>query len=368
MRKGTNLRQINYNTASLRFSDHRPVYATFQCIVSIVDEACREALSREIYERRRAQLDGASANNPNEDSDDEDLIGYDSIEPGLPPASSDTRKWWLDNGQPARSTIQPPQKGHVLNPNRPSNPYTPTDEPDWVTVPRQQSTTKVAPPPPDPRLSRSQTTNGTRKLPPAFIGSTSVSGITQSLAQQSLVDSSTSGQVSRDRSQSNTTNRRLSTSTTSSVAKKAAPPVARKPIHLVSSPSLTSSPTLSTVSSASTSRPERTPQKIRSTVVDHTGFAPPPRRTTDARSTVGAGYGRSDNDDKSTARDYSDPPPPPQPRRPGAAKIGDVNIANGSGPHDEGRRPMLPPRKATGDLLGSDEGIQIEGWETLRPN
>lgn len=33
-----------------------------------------------------------------EDTDDEDLIGYEAIEPGLPPASSDRRKWWLDNG------------------------------------------------------------------------------------------------------------------------------------------------------------------------------------------------------------------------------------------------------------------------------
>ena len=162
LRKGTNLRQINYNTASLRFSDHRPVFATFQCTVSIVDEARREALSREIYEKRRYEVGGTTASNPNDESDDEDLIGYDSIEPGLPPASSDSRKWWLDNGQPARSNIQPQQKGQTLNPNRPSNPYTPTDEPDWVTVPRMEQgrrqTTSSNAPPPNPRTSNSNNT------------------------------------------------------------------------------------------------------------------------------------------------------------------------------------------------------------------
>jgi hypothetical protein len=33
-----------------------------------------------------------------DETDDEDLLGYESVEPGLPPASSDRRKWWLDNG------------------------------------------------------------------------------------------------------------------------------------------------------------------------------------------------------------------------------------------------------------------------------
>lgn len=102
--------------------------------MSIVDEGIRESLSREIYEKRRAEVDSTEAGL--DDSDDEDLIGYDPIEPGLPPASSDKRKWWLDNGRPARSDLKPPQPGAIPNPNRPSNPFAPTDEPDWVTVPR----------------------------------------------------------------------------------------------------------------------------------------------------------------------------------------------------------------------------------------
>ena len=98
LRKGANLRQLDYGTAALRFSDHRPVYATFQCIITIVDEAMKEQLSREIYERRRIEVGDSTANTHADDTDDEDLIGYDSINPDLPPASSDRRKWWLDNG------------------------------------------------------------------------------------------------------------------------------------------------------------------------------------------------------------------------------------------------------------------------------
>ena len=98
LRKG-DLRQVNYNTAPLRFSDHRPVYATFQCAVNDTDEAKRESLSQEIYIKRRADVGDTTANATNEDIfDDEDLIGYDAIAPELPPASSDRRKWWLDNG------------------------------------------------------------------------------------------------------------------------------------------------------------------------------------------------------------------------------------------------------------------------------
>ncbi|KAK4182630.1 putative inositol-1,4,5-trisphosphate 5-phosphatase [Podospora australis] len=145
LRKGTNLRQLAYNSAPLRFSDHRPVYAVFECTVSIVKERLRDKISREIYDRRRAEVGGDTANLAADDeSEDEDLIGYDAIEPGLPPSSSDQQKWWLDNGKMARSSISPPKPESpafmtILNPKRPTNPYHPTDEPDWVNVPRSES-------------------------------------------------------------------------------------------------------------------------------------------------------------------------------------------------------------------------------------
>ena len=90
---------MSYTTAPLRFSDHRPVYATFQCAVSSVDEVRKETLDREIYAKRRLEVGNTTANARNNDNDDEDIIGYESIAPELPPASSDHRKWWLDNGK-----------------------------------------------------------------------------------------------------------------------------------------------------------------------------------------------------------------------------------------------------------------------------
>ena len=99
LRRGSNLRQINYTTAPLRFSDHRPVYATFQCTISKVDEPLRKNLSQEIYAKRRRDIGDTSAKSKSDDIDEEDLLGYDSIAPGLPPASSDRRRWWLDNGK-----------------------------------------------------------------------------------------------------------------------------------------------------------------------------------------------------------------------------------------------------------------------------
>lgn len=144
LRKGPNLRQLAYNSAPLRFSDHRPVYALFDCQVSIINEAIRDKISRDVYLRRKAEVGDATANVNTEDTEDEDLIGYDAIEPGLPPASSDRQKWWLENGKQAQSSIAPPKPmdastSTILNPNRQPNPFAPSDEPDWVTVPRASS-------------------------------------------------------------------------------------------------------------------------------------------------------------------------------------------------------------------------------------
>lgn len=98
LRKGNNLQQIDYNTAPLRFSDHRPVYAIFECTVSVVDERAREAIRSTLYDQRRRGIANKADNSLYGDSDEEDLLDMESIAPGLPPASSDRHKWWLDNG------------------------------------------------------------------------------------------------------------------------------------------------------------------------------------------------------------------------------------------------------------------------------
>ncbi|PSR92105.1 SacI homology domain-domain-containing protein [Coniella lustricola] len=189
LRKGSNLRQLAYNSAPLKFSDHRPVYALFECQVSIVNEGHRDKISRDVYLKRKTEVGDATANVGTEDTEDEDLIGYDAIEPGLPPASSDRQKWWLDNGKQAQSTLTPPKPldsstSTILNPNRQSNPFTPSEEPDWVTVPRADSRlssfSNMSTSPYEhinhstllPSLSSSVSSTPPRKLPPPYDPST----------------------------------------------------------------------------------------------------------------------------------------------------------------------------------------------------
>ncbi|KAF7877505.1 hypothetical protein EAF04_001182 [Stromatinia cepivora] len=349
LRKGNNLRQINYSSAPLRFSDHRPVFATFQCTVSIIDESIRDSLSRSIYERRREEIGGATASSKLDGTDDEDLIGFESIEPGLPPASSDQRKWWLDGGKLARSQVQPPSnlRDAVPNPKRPSNPWTLTDEPDWVTVPRpgmssRRNSQQVS-------SQNAMARNGTapRKLPPPFNPSSLPSS--QNRLGNSITNNSSTAtlptkavlpppQLIASNSSTPTPTattkavlpppqltRRASTETTRSSYKKA-PPLPRKPVHLASS---SVSPTLSTSSLAS--RPKENPVPIPGGYRD---FSPPARRATSGLEKSGL-----------------EPPPPPQPRRPGR------KVA------DEGPKPELPKRPV--DLLGDSD--DIGGWEALKP-
>ncbi|RFU31354.1 hypothetical protein B7463_g4974, partial [Scytalidium lignicola] len=359
LRKGANLRQIHYNCAPLRFSDHRPVFATFECRVSIIDEEVKEALSRKIYEKRRQEVGSstAAAALGEDDSDDEDLIGYDPIEPGLPPASSVRRKWWLDNGLPAQSSIKALQPGAVPNPHRPSNPFSPTDEPDWVTVPRMSSTrpnsTHSEAPPALPRRSISSST--LRKLPPPFTPSPSISSVSKNLSQTSLLDSSPPRSKPESileqppppppRPTDNRPSSVLSNSTTSS--KKTGPPrVAPKPDHL-SSPIPSS-----TAAFPSASIPRR---PISSNFTSAVSQALPPKR-------INTGI---DNVQTRNATQEITPPLPPNPRRAGA---GTARKAVASSVNEEEEvKPGLPPRRPT-DLLGDDsDKMEMSGWEALQP-
>ncbi|TKX25203.1 inositol-1,4,5-trisphosphate 5-phosphatase-like protein [Elsinoe australis] len=173
--KGDNLRQLDYDTAPLRFSDHRPVYANFQCIISMVDAATKQRISDVLYHKRRGAVMNGTTAPTDLTSDDEDLLDYEAIEPGLPPPSSDKRKWWLDGGMPARSTVKPPADAMVPNPKRPSNPYTASAEPDWVKVERPSPSPKPAAPPPRRIPARSDSTRSVeaprrRNLPPPYQG------------------------------------------------------------------------------------------------------------------------------------------------------------------------------------------------------
>lgn len=156
---GRCLKGLEYGSVQeLRFSDHRPVYATFELDVAVVDEAKKSQLAKSVEQKRRADVEGIllrekSEGTTGDDDDDdtasdsadaEDLIGYESIAEGLPPASSDRRKWWLDGDKPVRSTVGPPRPGMVLNERRPGNPWRYVNgrggaEEDWIEVPAAES-------------------------------------------------------------------------------------------------------------------------------------------------------------------------------------------------------------------------------------
>lgn len=304
LRKGNNLRQISYNSAPLRFSDHRPVYATFLCGVSIVDEKRKDELSAQLYGQGKSSVGKVTASGNVEETEDEDLIGYDSIEPGLPPASSDKRKWWLDGSLPAQSTLRPPSTGLVPNQNRPSNPFTPSDEPDWVKIDRAPSA--------EPSLSRNRAAKSVaaRKLPPPYTSSDSLPQLPpqQPIAQ---IDGPVTSRPDSPASVKSVRIRSIST-----VSRKPAPPVPKKPMML-------SSPT--------TQRPS------------------------------------DPLNDVSVASETSAPPTVPPPRRSMAG-------SRLSKPPPEVTRPQLPPRKsmasANSALIDSkdDEGMEgLKDWEVLKP-
>lgn len=301
--RGDNLRQMYYDSAPLKFSDHRPVWGIFTCAVSVVDQVKKDSISGQLYIKRRAAIDSHLTNNKIAESDDESLYGYDSIDPGLPPASSDKRKWWLDNGNPARSTVQLPTAGAVLNPARPSNPYTPTNEPDWVTV-----ETPDTPPQRNAALYfGGQQAQGegnsavmvTRKPPPPSSSSTSQQQNASSLrpANMAPVAPALTKQP-----------------TGGSVLRKPAPPP--KPRNL-RSPSPASSVASSTQRSIVAPTP---PDPRRSGTVNARNMMPPPPRRT--------------NSGALEAKTPLAPPPPLQRKVVGDGEHGDVG-------------PALPPRRST---------------------
>ena len=93
--KGDNLRQVGYDTAPLRFSDHRPVYATFECVVKVEDEAKKDALTKEMYKLRRAQMSSALKTTQPNGSQGENLAALALSTPVSTGASTERQRWWL---------------------------------------------------------------------------------------------------------------------------------------------------------------------------------------------------------------------------------------------------------------------------------
>ncbi|KAI1107531.1 SacI homology domain-containing protein [Jackrogersella minutella] len=416
LRKGMNIRQLSYNSAPLRFSDHHPVYATFQCTVNIVNEALRENISRELYERRKAEVGHTAASLISDDSeDDEDLIGYDPIEPGLPPASSDRQRWWLENGKMAKSTVGPPKPSNgnttmMLNPGRASNPFTPAEEPDWVAVPRADSRlssfSSISSSPYEhinhsTLLSTSAASNSSpRKLPPPFDPAMLPSKVSQAslldepipvhrseapppppprrqtstgLIQSSQPPASSGTQSALRLARKPSKSEQLARSSSSaSHRSKGPPPVARKPVHLSStspstSPSIPSTGDFDSLLDQQTPKP-RIPRKTSTAVSNLTTKLEASRS-----SALTGGMLKTMSPplylDSATHNGFS--------TRPSSLASPQGRISLPGLGNDE-RKPALPARpqqqrtqsetKPNVDLLGGNDGMEMNGWDTLKPS
>lgn len=405
LRKGPNLRQLAYNCAPLRFSDHRPVYALFDCQVSIVDEIVKDKISHDVYLKRKTEVGDATANQHTEDTEDEDLIGYDAIEPGLPPASSDRQKWWLENGKQAQSTITAPKPmdgstSTILNPNRQANPFVPSDEPDWVNVSRADSRlssfSSMSTSPyehinhstilPSLSSSVSSTPPGQRKLPPPYdpsalparVGRMMVNDEQHQSLQFKKIEAPPAPPPRRSTNQMyfppppNQTpvpslgNRKpvpapppprsvSNTSLASHKTQKGPPPVARKPAHLATtSPTSETGPSLSPTEAKARPIPPRRP----SSSVSHTSHA-----------AIQDSLRRAMSAKDPSTQNHREPPMPP-PRRAGTESTASIasSMKGWAPPGSVGLvglaptkdiRPALPTRKPV--------ATSSQGGEKSRP-
>jgi hypothetical protein len=162
--RGQGLKLLDYHSANLKMSDHRPVYATFKVQCRIVEEIKRQELEREIYEKRKNVIGDVLGGDVEKyiDFGHKRLTFSATLLIVVPPSSSDKRKWWLDHNASSQVEIpKPPGEGWQLNPNRPKNPFDRTTEPDWIKVNSPSSISsplvrKPLPPPPPPPPPRRQ--------------------------------------------------------------------------------------------------------------------------------------------------------------------------------------------------------------------
>lgn len=91
------MRQVMYNTAPTRFSDHKPVSAAFACVISDADNLKKSSLRHMLYNDRKSSFAARKATSQIPFGD-EDLLDFDTKVLEASPASSDRSKWWLDGG------------------------------------------------------------------------------------------------------------------------------------------------------------------------------------------------------------------------------------------------------------------------------
>lgn len=356
LRKGTNLKQIEYNCAPLRFSDHRPVFATFECTITIIDEAKKLALNTKLYEKRKADVlikktsrGSVEDDDSSSSADAEDLMGYESIAPDLPPASSDRRKWWLDGDARVRSQIGPPRDGMHLNSRREGNPWRSgmSREDDWVEVerPPQVEKDKEKPQPPPPRGSR-------RTAPPPWEGERLARRATEKMQPR----------VDLQQGDGSTESKSLRAKDMLAVTQV---PSQTIPLGVGSSAPHSRTPSIAPTSTVSTTAKKQPPPKptkpsaLTSPSLQEETPPPLPVRRDTASSTA------STVDSGSRSQRKTLPPPFVQQRRAGTP-VNNNRIFMVDTEEEAG--PPLPPRRAGTDLSLMDrEGEELGDYKSLVP-
>lgn len=156
--RGDVLKQQSYGSAeNILFSDHRPVYATFNARVTVVNEKKKDNISKEINDRITEKL--YTTTNEEEklallteeiNKDEEETVSKSSSGPvsastvfpqpeikkvgnKLPPPSSDLNKWWIGNGKQVKVSLNIDPAKYMLNPHRSPNPFVEDeDEPLFI--------------------------------------------------------------------------------------------------------------------------------------------------------------------------------------------------------------------------------------------
>lgn len=142
----------------------------------------------------------------------------------------------LPIGLPVRSAVADGRRGQIPNPKRPSNPFTNTDEPDWIKVGHSSG---------GRARDQSQSTKGS-DIPPRIPQREAINRTTPTLHHShSMQTSPSNGRVSRiAESEQFNFNQSLSgpgpSNPTSALLRKPAPPVPKKPAQLSSPESTTS--------------------------------------------------------------------------------------------------------------------------------
>ncbi|OWB67858.1 hypothetical protein B5S33_g4036 [[Candida] boidinii] len=124
------LKQIAYDSIpEIKFSDHRPVYGIYKATVEIVDENKKSKIENNLYEQRKLELGDISSLLSNVNFNEVTLTH------SLPPPSSKRTKWWIEGGNLVRISFPELDSGeYMINPKLPRNPFTHSDEPDFIPI------------------------------------------------------------------------------------------------------------------------------------------------------------------------------------------------------------------------------------------